>query len=284
MRIVVAARETRFPDARILDARTRENSPLANPPRDRVPAGLRDLSPRSPPPVASHLVACREPATACSGDPAQLFPEKAPSQVAILLTKSDQGAESAVRCLQEMGIPFFVTRDLRAALRHKLLVLYPEVDGITFDATQARAVTANLEATNPLVMWAYTNLADKRWVFTRKYLTLKQDPNNSEAQKLGMFNPNTWAAYVLNGEAFIKRAQATPGETYPDFGCSFETFTNNQCLEMETVSPMTKLPPGKTAEQVEHWSLHRNVKLTDLTDDAIDAVILPLLRAGANAN
>src|ERR1700691_4057893 len=44
----------------------------------------------------------------------------------------------------------------------------------------------NLEATNPLVMWAYTNLADARWVFTRKYLTLKQDPNNSEAQKLGM--------------------------------------------------------------------------------------------------
>ncbi|MFZ0956384.1 MAG: hypothetical protein WAN60_08570 [Candidatus Sulfotelmatobacter sp.] len=143
---------------------------------------------------------------------------------------------------------------------------------------------ANLEATNPLVMWAYTNLADKRWVFTRKYLTLKQDPNNSEAQKLGMFNPNTWGAYVLNGEAFIKRAQAISGETYPDFGCSFETFTNNEFLEMETLSPLTKLAPGKTAEQVEHWSLHRNVKLTDLTEDAIDAAILPLLRAGASTN
>jgi len=143
---------------------------------------------------------------------------------------------------------------------------------------------ANLEATNPLVMWAYTNLADKRWVFTRKYVTLKQDPNNSEAQKLGMFNPDTWGAYVLNGEAFIKRAQANPGESYPDFGCSFETFTNNEFLEMETLSPLTKLPPGKIAEQVEHWSLHRNVKLTDLTDDAIDAVILPLVRAGASTN
>jgi hypothetical protein len=43
---------------------------------------------------------------------------------------------------------------------------------------------ANLEATNPLVMWAYTNLADSRWRFTRKYLTLRQDPNNKEAQKL----------------------------------------------------------------------------------------------------
>ena len=143
---------------------------------------------------------------------------------------------------------------------------------------------ANLEATNPLVMWAYTNLSDKRWTFTRKYLTLKQDANNSEAQKLGMFNSNTWGAYILNGEAFIKRAHANSGETYPDFGCSFETFTNNEFLELETLGPLTKLPPGKTAEQAEHWSLHRGVKLMALTDDAIDAAILPLLRADASAN
>jgi hypothetical protein len=143
---------------------------------------------------------------------------------------------------------------------------------------------ANLEATNPLVMWAYTNLSDNRWVFTKKYLILKQDPSNSEAQKLGMFNPNTWGAYVLNGEAFVKRAHANSGETYPDFGCSFETFTNNDFLEIETLGPLTKVLPGKTVEQVEHWSLHRNVKLTDLTDVAIDATILPLLRAGASAN
>lgn len=89
-------------------------------------------------PLSLHVANRPQPAQI---DPAQLFPEKAPSQVAILLTKSDEGAESAVRCLQEMGIPFFVTRDLRAALRHKLLVLYPEVDGTTFDAAQAQAIT-----------------------------------------------------------------------------------------------------------------------------------------------
>ena len=143
---------------------------------------------------------------------------------------------------------------------------------------------ANLEATNPLVMWAYTNLSDRRWVFTKKYMALKQDPRNSEAQKLGMFNPDTWGAYILNGEAFIKRAHANSGETYPDFGRSFETFTNNEFLEIETLGPLTKLPRGKTAEQAEHWSLHRGVKLTEFTDDAIDTAILPLLRAGASAN
>jgi len=74
-------------------------------------------------------------------DVVQTFPERSPSQVAILLTKAGESGESPVRCLQTMGIPFFVTRDLRAALRHKLLVLYPEVDGRTYDAAEARAIS-----------------------------------------------------------------------------------------------------------------------------------------------
>lgn len=142
----------------------------------------------------------------------------------------------------------------------------------------------NLEPTNPLVMWAYTNLSDKRWGFTKKYMSLKQDPNNAEAQKLGMFNPESWGAYLLNGEAFIKRASAIPGKEYPDFGCSVEFFTNNEFLEVETLSPMTKVAPGKTVEQVEHWSLHRDVHLSELTDEAMDRAILPLLRPAASAN
>jgi len=139
---------------------------------------------------------------------------------------------------------------------------------------------AHLEATNPLVMWAYTNLADKRLTFTKQYLVLRQDPMNSEAQKVGLFNRNTWAVYLLNGEAFVKRATADPTKTYTDFGCSFETFTNNEFLEIETLGPLTKVEPGHTVEQVEQWSLARNVNLTQVTDDAIDGLVLPLLRAG----
>jgi hypothetical protein len=143
---------------------------------------------------------------------------------------------------------------------------------------------ANLAATNPLVMWAYTNLSDKRWVYTKKYLVLRQDPNNAEAQKIGMFNPQTWGAYFLNGQAFIKQTQANTNATYPDFGSSFEEFTNNEFLELETLSPLTKIMPEKTAEQVEHWSLHRDVHLGEFTDEALDAVLLPMLRHEANPN
>jgi hypothetical protein len=136
----------------------------------------------------------------------------------------------------------------------------------------------NLEATNPLVMWAYTNLSDPRWKFTRKYLTLHQDPNNSDAQKLGMFNQNTWAAYLRDDEVFVKRTTADPSKQYPDFGCSFETFTNNLFLEIETLGPLTKLTPGKTVELAEHWGLFRNVKLDAITDEDLDRTILPLVQ------
>jgi hypothetical protein len=136
----------------------------------------------------------------------------------------------------------------------------------------------DLVATNPLVMWAYTDLSDPRWKFTKKYMMLRQDPKNSNAQKLGMFNPNTWAVYVLKGEAFVKQAQADPARTYPDFGCAFETFTSNEFLEIETLGPLTKAQPGQSLEHVEHWSLHRNIRLSEFTDAELDRAILPLVQ------
>jgi hypothetical protein len=109
-------------------------------------------------------------------------------------------------------------------------------------------------------------------------MLLRQDPKIADAQKLGLFNPNTWVAYVLNGEAFVKQARADAGSLYPDFGCSFETFTSNEFLEIETLSPLTKVLPTRAVEHTEHWSLHRNVRLSSLTDEELDRVVLPLLQ------
>lgn len=137
----------------------------------------------------------------------------------------------------------------------------------------------DLAPTNPLVMSAYTNLADPRWNLLRKYLVLHQDPKNPVPNKLGSFNNNTWAAYLLNGELFVKKthAEGTPS-AYPDFGCSFETFTNADFLEMETLGPLTRLQPGHSATHTEHWTLHKNVHVARWTDDELDRVVLPLVR------
>ncbi|HUK19917.1 MAG TPA: hypothetical protein VLW65_26030 [Bryobacteraceae bacterium] len=172
-------------------------------------------------------------------------------------------------------------------INHGLFPLEYSAWGLTMMAPGGTAITGfpprgkhpqQLEATNPLVMWAYTDLSDPRWKFTRKYMMLRQDPANAEAQKLGLFNRKTWVAYVLNGEMFLKQTVADPALPYPDFGCSFETFTNNEFLEIETLSPLTKVPPAGSVSHVEHWSVHRGISLPGFTEAELDRVIQPLLR------
>src|ERR1700682_6146463 len=135
-----------------------------------------------------------------------------------------------------------------------------------------------LAPTNPLVMFAFTDLTDKRWQFTKKYLILRQDPNNhGQPQKLGSFNAHTWAAYLLGSDLFIKHYEADPKRTYPDFNSSFETFTNADFLEQETLGPMTKLAPGGSVDHIERWTLHKNVHIREWNDPELDRVLLPLV-------
>jgi hypothetical protein len=135
-----------------------------------------------------------------------------------------------------------------------------------------------LEPTNPLVMWAFTHLDDPRWRLSRKYLVLRQDPKNSNPQKLGTYNRHTWGAYLLNGELFVKRYEAIAAPSaYPDFGCTFETFTNADILELETLGPLTTLAPGQSVSHIERWTAHRDVRLSAWTDDELDAEVLPLV-------
>ncbi|MDO8682385.1 MAG: hypothetical protein Q7N50_02750 [Armatimonadota bacterium] len=125
-----------------------------------------------------------------------------------------------------------------------------------------------------LIMWSYTNLADPRWLFTSKYIILKQDPNATRPQKIGMSNHRNWGAYARNGHLFVKKVEFQAGAVYPDNGCNFETFTNADMLELESLGPMTELNPGATVTHKEDWYLFDNVEFED-TDESIDANVLP---------
>jgi hypothetical protein len=131
--------------------------------------------------------------------------------------------------------------------------------------------------TNPLVMWAYTDFSDKRWTFTKKYMALRQDSGVSAPQKIGLFNKHSWGAYLLGSDLFVKQTTADPTRTYPDFGCSVESFVNDVMLEIETLGPMQKVDPGASAEHIERWSLHKDVHVATMTDEALDAVLVPAL-------
>jgi len=77
-------------------------------------------------------------------DPTSEFPDRFPLQIAVLWTAPDTSSENPlplVHALKEMGIPFFITRDLGQALKHRLVILYPSVDARTFKQDQAKQLT-----------------------------------------------------------------------------------------------------------------------------------------------
>lgn len=108
-----------------------------------------------------------------------------------------------------------------------------------------------------IVPWPYTDMTDPRWRFGSEFITLRQTHDGTPT-KLGLAHKEKWVAY-LNGETlFVKTFEFTEGAAYTDFGCNFETFSNEEMLEVETLSPLRKLQPGEAVEHTEKWYLLGN--------------------------
>jgi len=75
---------------------------------------------------------------------------------------------------------------------------------------------------------------------------------------------------------FVKRFGWVEGATYPDGGVNFETFSNEDFLELESLGPLVALDPGASASHEERWELHRGLPCCS-TEAHVDANVLPLL-------
>jgi len=127
-------------------------------------------------------------------------------------------------------------------------------------------------------LWPYTKLNDPRVCWGEKYITLQQDVNATTPFKFGLPNEKGWAAYANHGHLFVKQYEHIDGAVYPDFSASsYETYTCDFMLEMETLSPIVVLEPGSSIEHTEVWTLHDNVKVPADEED-IDKFILPLIK------
>lgn len=133
-----------------------------------------------------------------------------------------------------------------------------------------------------MAIWSYTNMADPRWIWGKKYIVLKQDPARREPQKLGVGNEKGWAAYARSGHLFLNFFNYVEGARYPDFGSNTETWTNSEILEVETLGPLTTLKPNETVEHVENWFLFKDVAVTD-DESSIDDNVLPKVKEAQKA-
>ncbi len=134
----------------------------------------------------------------------------------------------------------------------------------------------NLLPTSSLALWAYTDLADRRYTWGRKYILMRQDSAATTPQKIGLRTPEGWLAYVRNGLLFAKSAPHLAAGTYPDRDCNLEVFTDGQMLELETLGPMSPVEPGACVTHRERWILRDGIP-TPSTDEEVDQHILPVL-------
>jgi len=136
-----------------------------------------------------------------------------------------------------------------------------------------------LAPARPLILWSFTDMADPRWHWGTKYLSLRQADDIGHAQKVGLYNAQGWGAHLTDEQAFIVQIEPASGgpAALTDMGSNFETFTKAAFQELETLGPLTTLEPGQSVAHTEHWFLAKTGPIAD-TDDALDTSLLPLVK------
>lgn len=107
-----------------------------------------------------------------------------------------------------------------------------------------------------LTLWPYTSWTDPRLELAGDFIFVYSFADRPDRFKIGIMNRRPWAAYLGQGTLFCKRTGPQPQQPHPDMGCNTEIYTDDHCLELETLSPLRRLEPGQELHHEERWTLH----------------------------
>jgi len=110
-------------------------------------------------------------------------------------------------------------------------------------------------ANRMFVHWCYNDMLDKRFNPGAKYITLRQDTTADRAFKYGFNNEAGWCGYAIDGQLLYKEFGFDAAAVYPDYGCNFESYTNDVALEIESLSGELDLAPGAAVSLTETWTV-----------------------------
>lgn len=124
-----------------------------------------------------------------------------------------------------------------------------------------------------VALWPYSKMNDPRINWGDRYIVLRQIPGMKAPFKLGIPNEGGWAAYFNHGNLFIKHFSHIAGGRYPDYGSSYETYTNHIMMEMESLSPLKLVEPEETLTHTEEWELIGGIDMPSGGEEEIESVI-----------
>jgi len=227
--------------------------------------------------------------------PRTYFPDNNPVNFACdgNILKLSQIIESTTGIIKEMDITLEQDKNhvniIHRLINKNLWTIETSPWAITAHAAGSRAIlpqepyidpAENLLPARPLVLWNYTHMNDKRWIWGNKYIQLKHDAGIKSEQKIGILNKQGWTACLLGNTMMIKCFAFNPDAVYPDYGSNNEVYVNEHLLETETLGPINKILPDNSAEHEEDWYIVTLQSQPDsLTESSIDNEIRPLINS-----
>ena len=118
-----------------------------------------------------------------------------------------------------------------------------------------------------MIIWPFTDLSDGRLRLGRRVTKLTQSAG--PPLKFGLRHAEKWVGYLRGEELFLKTIPLIEDAIYPDKGSNFETFTNQEFLELESLGPFGEVPGGQTVIHVERWAVFSGVTLPDVEDEEV---------------
>jgi len=110
-----------------------------------------------------------------------------------------------------------------------------------------------LQADRSLVLWPYTDLADKRLGFEPWAVTVSAQ--TGPPLKIGAGPEPATLAYLREGVVFKKEIAPVPSAEYPDRGAIAQIYVGPHFCELETVGPLSALAAGGTTTLREIWTV-----------------------------
>jgi hypothetical protein len=134
---------------------------------------------------------------------------------------------------------------------------------------------SGLLSNRALAIWQYADLNSPYLKWGNNYLLFHSEMQAGQAFKIGFPNPRGWLAYWLAGTLFVKHAAFQPQVRYNDNNSSSEFFCNDRFLELETLGPVSSLPPQTSITHTETWELFNDVDFPS-DEKAVDVLVKKL--------
>ncbi len=119
---------------------------------------------------------------------------------------------------------------------------------------EGNADAAGLLHNRQFSLWPYARIHDPRLNLDDSFVSFKADPLLPPF-KIGYFNTHGWTAYWMDGVLFRKTFDVHTKLPHPDNNCNAEMYCNDQFVELESLAPLTMLPPGESINHIEIWDV-----------------------------